>query len=80
MSDQLHRIPRRRPGNCCRDYYHLATLRDRLCAGATQQMWANSGSRVTPCGRCYLRPEFSLLCSMPDLTQWSSLAAYGKTY
>ena len=63
MSDQLHRIPRRRPGKCCRDYYHLATSRDRSCTGATQPVWAKSGSRVTPCGRRYLRPEFSLFAT-----------------
>ena len=80
MSDRLHCTPRRHPRNCCRDYYHLATSRDRSCAGATQQVWGKSGSRLTPCGRYYLRPEFSLVCSTPDLTPWSSLAAHGKTY
>jgi hypothetical protein len=80
MSNQPHCSPRRRLRHCRRDYYYLPASRDRLCARATQQDRADSASCRTPCGRHYLRPEFSLVGSLSDLTQWSALAVYEKTY
>ena len=80
MSDQPHRGPRRRLRNCCHDYYYLPASRDRLCARATQQDRANSGSCRMPCGRHYLRPEFSLVGRLPDPTQWCPVAVHEKTY
>jgi hypothetical protein len=77
MSDQFHCGPRRFR-KCRRDYYHLSASGERSCARTDRQDRAKSDSTVTPCGRRYLRPEFSLVCITPDHPQWSARSGAGK--